>query len=131
MTFPWIQEKNVETEKSGVTMQFSEIKKEELIENVKKISGSDDVEVNYSLPRDSSSTGFLAVTFYLDIPPNKDKLENDLADIVTVSRQAAKESGITTPDINVVAMLKDVITPLGVGNYYSVTGNTHMHVEDI
>src|SRR5665647_707797 len=112
-------------------MQFSEIKKEELIENVKKISGSDDVEVDYSLPRDSSSTGFLAVTFYLDVPPNKDKLENDLADIVTVSRQAAKESGITTPDINVVAMLKDETTPLGVGNYFSITGKTYVRVEDI
>lgn len=119
-----------ETQTSGPTMQLSEAKKNELIGLIKEYYGADEVEVLYIPPKDSSSTGGLIITYYLDVPPSKSTLENDLTGLVITSKQVAKESGITNdPSVNVVAMLTDRTTSLGVGNYYSFTGKTDIQVE--
>jgi hypothetical protein len=119
-----------ETEMS-TTMQLSQTKKNDLIEIVKKYYGSDEVEVQYISPTESSPTGVMYVTYYLDVAPPKSTLENDLSGIVVASKSIAEESGITNPNVNVVAMLTDKTTPLGVGNYYSSSGSTDINVEDI
>lgn len=117
-----------ETQTSDTTLQFSESKKEQLIGYVKEYSGSNEVEVLYIPPSNpSSSDGLLQVDYYLDVTSSKDKLDSDLPNIVILSRQLAKESGIANPDVSVCAMLKDG-TPLGVGNYYSSTGKTDISV---
>jgi hypothetical protein len=74
----------------------------------------------YISPKDSSSTGLVSVTYYLDFTPSKDKLESDLAAILIFSQS-------NDPSVNVVAMLKDG-TGLGTGNYYSSTGKTDIVV---
>lgn len=112
-----------ETQIPGSTMELSESKKEELIGIIKGYSGSDEVEVIYISPKDSSSTGLLQVDYYLDVTPSKDKLENDLNYILIASQNIAEKSGITNADVSVAAMLKDGL-PLGVGNYYSSTEKT-------
>jgi hypothetical protein len=117
-----------ETPNSGTTMQLSESKKEELTEIVKEYSGSDEVEILYLSPTETSPTGLMMVSYYLDVPPSKDKLEGDLAAIVRSSKQIAEESGITNPSVNAVAMLRDG-TGLGVGNYYASTGMTDIFVQ--
>jgi hypothetical protein len=119
-----------ETEMS-TTMQLSQTKKNDLIEIVKKYYGSDEVEVQYISPTESSPTGVMYVTYYLDVAPPKSTLENDLSGIVVASKSIAEESGITNPNVNVVAMLTDRTTSLGVGNYDSSSGRTDIHVEDI
>ncbi|HWQ49307.1 MAG TPA: Ada metal-binding domain-containing protein [Methanosarcina sp.] len=127
---PGLEETSVsgETQISGSTMQLSEAKKNELIGIVKEYSGSDEIEVMYISPKDSSSTGLVSVTYYLDFPPSKEKLESDLAAILILSQSIAKESGITNdPSVNAVAMLRDG-TGLGTGNYYSSTGKTDIVV---
>lgn len=127
---PGLEENSVseETQISGSTMQLSEAKKNELSGIVKEYSGSDKIEVMYISPKDSSSTGLVSVTYYLDFTPSKDKLESDLAAILIFSQSIAKESGITNdPSVNVVAMLRDG-TGLGTGNYYSSTGKTDIVV---
>jgi len=117
-----------DTSMSGTTMQLSESKKAELIGYVKDYSGSDEVEVLYISPKDSSSTGTMMVTYYLDAAPSTDKLESDLTNIVIISRQIAEESGITNPEVNVAAML-GYETGLGTGNYYSSTGKTDIFIQ--
>jgi hypothetical protein len=127
---PGLEETSVsgETQISGSTMQLSEAKENELSGIVKEYSGSDKIEVMYISPKDSSSTGLVSVTYYLDFPPSKDKLESDLAAILIFSQSIAKESGITNdPSVNAVAMLRDG-TGLGTGNYYSSTGKTDIVV---
>lgn len=119
---------NEETPISGTSMQLSESKKEELIEIVKEYSGSDEVEVLYISPTESSPTGLMMVSYYLDFPPSKDKLEDDLTAIVIFSKQIAKESGITNTGVNAVAMLRDG-TGLGAGNYYASTGETDIFIQ--
>lgn len=117
-----------ETPTSGTKVQFPESKKEELIEFVKEYSGSDEVEVLYIPPTESSSTGLMMVSYYFDFPPSKDKLEDDLNAIVLFSRQIAEKSGITNTGVNAVAMLRDG-TGLGLGNYYASTGKTDILVQ--
>lgn len=115
----------------STTAQLSETKKNELIKIVKDYYGSDEVEVIYISPKDQSSTGLIMVTYYLKNVPAKKTLENDLTDIVIVSKQIAEESGIINPNVNVAAMLEDGTTSLGVGNYYSSNGKTDIHVENL
>ena len=120
-----------ETQISGSTMQLSEDKKNELTGIIKKYYGADEVEVLYIPPNDSSSTGGLIVTYYLDVAPSKSTLEDDLTGLVITSRQVAKESGITNdPSINIAAMLTDRTTSLGVGNYYAFTGKTDIFIDE-
>ncbi|AKB50820.1 hypothetical protein MSBRW_1567 [Methanosarcina barkeri str. Wiesmoor] len=113
----------------STTAQLSETKKNELIKIVKDYYGSDEVEVIYISPKDQSSTGLIMVTYYLKNVPAKKTLENDLTDIVIVSKQIAEESGIINPNVNVAAMLEDGTTSLGVGN--SSNGKTDIHVENL
>jgi hypothetical protein len=113
---------------SGTTMQLSESKKVELIGYVKEYSGSDEVEVLYMSPTESSPTGLMVISYYLDAAPSTNKLDSDLTNIVIVSRQIAEESGITNPSVNAVAMLRDG-TGLGAGNYYASTGKTDIFIQ--
>lgn len=115
-----------ETQISGSTMQLSEAKKNELIGIIKEYYGADEVEVHYYSP-----TGLMEVTYYLNVAPPKSTLEDDLTGLVITSKNVAEKSGIINPNVNVVAMLTDRTTSLGVGNYDSSSGRTDIHVEDI
>lgn len=133
---PEVTPESEETPVSGkteisTTMQLSEIKKNELIGIIKEYYGADEVEVHYSSPTESSPTGLMRVTYYLNVSPSKSTLEDDLTGLVITSKNVAEESGIINPDVNVVAMLTGRTTSLGVGNYDSSSGRTDIHVEDI
>ena len=46
--------------------------------------------------------------------------DKNLANIVILSESLAEESGISNPDVYICAMIMGG-TPLGIGNYYSLT----------
>lgn len=118
------------TSTSETTLQLSESKKEELIGYMTKYYGADEVSILFIAPLDSSSNGLVMVDYYTDAMPTQTTLNNNMANIIILSRSLAKESGITTnPTVSVCAMTMDG-TPLGIGNYYPSTDKTYIDVSD-
>lgn len=117
------------SDETKTTMQFSESKKEELIGYIKQYYGAKEVTVTFISPSKQSSNGLLAVDYYTDSTLTKTELNDNIASIIILSKSLAGESGIENPDVSVSAMSMDS-QPLGVGNYYSSTGTTDIHVSD-
>lgn len=116
------------TSSSEIPLKFSDSKKEELIGYMTEHYGAKEVKVTFISSSKPSSTGLLAVDYYIDSTPTKD-LNNNIANIVILSESLAEESGILNPNISVCAMTIDG-TPLGIGNYYSSTGKASISVSD-
>ena len=111
---------------SKTTLQFSESKQDELIKYTKQY-GAKDVEVAFA--QGKNGNGFVSVIYIVDTIPEANTLNNNMATVLILSRQLAKESGIPNPDVNVIAMLEDG-RGLGVGNYFASTGKTDIDVSD-
>jgi hypothetical protein len=111
---------------SKTTLQFSESKQNELIKYTKQY-GAEDVEVAFA--EGKNGNGFVSVSYIVDTIPKASTLQYNIATVLILSRQLAKESGIPNPDVNVIAMLEDG-TGLGIGTYYSSTGKTDIDVSD-
>jgi hypothetical protein len=109
------------------TSQLSESKKEELIGYMTEHYGADEVSVLFISSSKPSSSGLLTVDYYTDSTPTQTTLNNNLENIIILSKSLAEESGIPNPDVSVCAMMMDG-TPLGIGNYYSSTGETYIDV---
>lgn len=117
------------TSSSEIPLNFSDSKKEELIGYMTEHYGAKEVKVTFISPSKPSSTGLLAVDYYIDSTSTKTDLNNNIANIVILSESLAEESGIPNPNISVCAMTIDGV-PLGIGNYYSSTGKANINVSD-
>ena len=120
---------SINTSSSEIPLQFSDSKKEELIGYMTEHYGAKEVKVTFISPSKPSSTGLLAVDYYIDTTPTKTDLNNNITNIVILSESLAEESGIQNPNISVCAMTIDGV-PLGIGNYYSSTGKASIDVSD-
>jgi hypothetical protein len=72
-------------------MQFSDSKKEKLIGYAKQYYGAKEVKVTF-IP---SADGALIVDYYIDIIPTKMGLNNNIANLIIVSKALAGESAHT------------------------------------
>lgn len=114
---------------SKTTTQLSESKRNELIGYVKQYTGSTEITATFIPSNDGVRSGVMVVDFYLDEIPNATDLNNNIANIIILSKAMAKESGIQNPDVSVCAEYKTG-RGLGIGNYDSSTGKTNIDVSD-
>ena len=111
---------------SKTALQFSDSKQNELIKYAKQY-GAKDVKVAFV--QGKNGNGCVLVDYTVDTIPRADSLQGNIASIILISGQLAKESGVPDPDVNVIAMLEDG-TGLGIGTYYASTGKTNIDVSD-
>jgi PEGA domain. len=114
---------------SKTTTQLSESKRNELIGYVKQYTGSTEITATFIPSNDGVRNGLMVVDFYLDEIPNATDLNNNIADIIILSKAMAKESGIQNVDVSVCAAYKTG-RGLGLGSYDSSTGKTNIDVSD-
>lgn len=117
------------TNESETILKFSDSKKEELVGYMTEYYNAKEAEVLFIPPSNTSSNGLLLIDYYTDTTPTRTVLNNNIANVVILSESLAEESGIPTPNVSVRVMTMDG-TPLGVGNYYSLTGKAFIDVSD-
>lgn len=117
------------TNKSEKILKLSDSKKEELVGYMTELYNATEAEVIFIPPSNTSSNGLLSIDYYIDTTPTRTVLNNNIVNIVILSESLAEESGISNPSVSVHAMTMDG-TPLGIGNYYSLTGKAFIDVSD-
>jgi len=117
------------TNESETILKFSDSKKEELVGYMTELYNAKEAEVLFIPPSNTSSNGLLLIDYYTDTTSTRTVLDNNIANVVILSESLAEESGIPNPNVSVRVMTMDG-TPLGVGNYYSLTGKAFIDVSD-
>lgn len=117
------------TNKSETILKFSDSKKDELVGYMTELYNAKEAEVVFIPPSNTSSNGLLSIDYYIDTTPTRTVLNNNIVNVVMLSESLAEESGIPNPSVSIRVMTIDG-TPLGIGNYYSLTGKAFIDVSD-